>query len=213
MTLVPQAPVPAPDTTLPAVPAALPAVPAQAPAVEPAPAAAPTPAVAPAPDQEPAAVAVVPEPAADPVRVPDHEPDRVPDHEPDADRTGAAEPSAGPRLRAVLVHPPTGVRGDGKATPPQASGAGDEPATAGGARPRFGTVPMPARAAQARRRDLPSVRAVRLTDEPPAPADRPASTAAAAVTPVPLPLPRPGTGTGTSTEAVPNESRTEEPQP
>ncbi|MER5206886.1 hypothetical protein [Streptomyces sp. NPDC002825] len=69
-------------------------------------------------------------------------------------------------------------------------------------RPRFGTVsvPEPSRTPPARRRDLPSVRAVRLTDAPPAPADR---RGPAAVTPVPLPVPR----------AVPTESRTEEPQP
>ncbi|KOX15801.1 hypothetical protein ADL06_34360, partial [Streptomyces sp. NRRL F-6491] len=73
-------------------------------------------------------------------------------------------------------------------------------------RPRLGTVPPapgPSRAGAARRRgDVPSVRAVRLTDEPPAPAERTAPPAA--VTPVPLPVPRP---------AVPTENRPEEPQP
>ncbi|MGW1122589.1 hypothetical protein ACWD5B_36680 [Streptomyces tanashiensis] len=66
---------------------------------------------------------------------------------------------------------------------------------------------MPSRAQQARRGDMPSVRAVRLTDEPPAPVDRSGAAAPAAVTPVPLPVPRP------APRAVPTESRTEEPQP
>ncbi|MER7534100.1 hypothetical protein ABTX77_04820 [Streptomyces sp. NPDC097704] len=64
-------------------------------------------------------------------------------------------------------------------------------------------MPEPVRTPPARRRGLPAVRAVRLTDEPPAPVDRPTAAGAAAVTPVPLPVPR----------AVPTESRTEEPQP
>ncbi|MFE8940143.1 hypothetical protein ACWDNT_23780 [Streptomyces sp. NPDC000963] len=46
---------------------------------------------------------------------------------------------------------------------------------------------------------------MRLTDEPPAPAERAA--APAAVTPVPLPVPRP------ADRAVPTENRPEEPQP
>ncbi|MFF5392767.1 hypothetical protein ACFY5H_31240 [Streptomyces sp. NPDC013012] len=76
-------------------------------------------------------------------------------------------------------------------------------------RPRLGTVPLgsgPSRSGAARRRgDVPSVRAVRLTDEPPAPAER--APAPAAVTPVPLPLSRP------AVRAVPTENRPEEPQP
>ncbi|MGW4749975.1 hypothetical protein ACWEPR_34800 [Streptomyces sp. NPDC004290] len=86
----------------------------------------------------------------------------------------------------------------------------DAPAPAAAGRPRLGTVaiPEPSRVPPARRRDLPAVRAVRLTDGPPVPADRPGPAAApAAVTPVPLPLSRP------APRAVPTESRTEEPQP
>ncbi|MFF0475459.1 hypothetical protein [Streptomyces sp. NPDC004284] len=132
--------------------------------------------------REPAAEAA-PEPAADLT-----EPHR------EAAEAVQGDPAGLPRLRAVPVEPPTGSRGDDEST------AGPAPAAAG--RPRFGTVsvPEPSRVPPARRRDLPAVRAVRLTDEPPAPADRPAP---AAVTPVPLPVPR----------AVPTESRTEEPQP
>ncbi|MFE0776395.1 hypothetical protein [Streptomyces sp. NPDC058861] len=46
---------------------------------------------------------------------------------------------------------------------------------------------------------------MRLTDEPPAPAER--APAPAAVTPIPLPLSRP------AVRAVPTENRPEEPQP
>ncbi|MFC8886957.1 histidinol-phosphate aminotransferase family protein, partial [Streptomyces cinereoruber] len=80
-------------------------------------------------------------------------------------------------------------------------------------RPRLGTVPLapgPARAGAARRRgDVPSVRAVRLADGPPAPAGRPP--APAAVTPVPLPVLPPAVQT--PPPAVPIENRPEEPQP
>ncbi|MFD6712019.1 hypothetical protein ACFWEO_36740, partial [Streptomyces roseolus] len=75
-------------------------------------------------------------------------------------------------------------------------------------RPRFAVVSLPEAPRGARRRELPSVRAVRLggAGEPPAPAGP--AVPPAAVTPVPLPLPR-----AAGTPAVPNESRTEEPQP
>ncbi|MEV4942784.1 hypothetical protein [Streptomyces zaomyceticus] len=111
----------------------------------------------------------------------------------------------GPRVRPVRVDPPAGAsRGDGADRPPPTPGT----------RPRFGVVavPEPSRTAAARRGGVPSVRAVRLTDEPATRADRPTdrtAAAPAAVTPVPLPVPRP------ATPAVPTstESRTEEPQP
>ncbi|MFI8516118.1 hypothetical protein ACIGHB_33850 [Streptomyces sp. NPDC085460] len=80
-----------------------------------------------------------------------------------------------------------------------------------GDRPRLGAVPLPeATRAAVRRRDLPMVRAVRLGGAPevPSPAPGEAPVPPAAVTPVPLPLPR-----AAGTAAVPNESRTEEPQP
>ncbi|MGW6540379.1 hypothetical protein ACWGBV_10890 [Streptomyces sp. NPDC055051] len=118
----------------------------------------------------------------------------------------APRPAApGPRLRPPFVDSPAeaGTSGTGA---PGARRPDGEP----GGRPRLGAVPLPeAPRAAARRRDLPVVRAVRLVGAPaeprPAPGESPAP---AAVTPVPLPLPRaPGTA------AVPNESRTEEPQP
>ncbi|MFD3536367.1 hypothetical protein [Streptomyces sp. NPDC058664] len=101
-------------------------------------------------------------------------------------------------MRPVHVDPPTGARGDAEDRPPRPSGT----------RPRFGVVavPEPSRTASARRQDAPSVRAVRLTEAPPAPTDRPAT---AAVTPVPLPVPRPAI----PAVPTPTESRTEEPQP
>ncbi|WP_030552018.1 hypothetical protein [Streptomyces exfoliatus] len=131
-----------------------------------------------------------PEPAQEPAQ--EQEPTQEPDQAP--------EPQSGPRVRPVPLTPPAGSRGDAEDRPPRPSGIP----------PRVGTVtvPEPSRAAQARRRGVPSVRAVRLTDEPPVLPDRPA-TAPAAVTPVPLPLPR----TVTPAEQTPTESRTEEPQP
>ncbi|MFF7780604.1 hypothetical protein ACFZCG_40140, partial [Streptomyces tanashiensis] len=109
----------------------------------------------------------------------------------------------GTPVPAAVPTPPTPPAEPGVPAP----AAAPEPAGGLGTRPRFGTVAMPSRTQQARRGDMPSVRAVRLTDEPPAPVDRTAAAATAAVTPVPLPVPRP------APRAVPTESRTEEPQP
>ncbi|MGW1513945.1 hypothetical protein [Streptomyces sp. NPDC002394] len=223
MTLAPQPPTSPADPARPAAP-----TPAAAPVPAPAaPADAAVPEREPVPEPESVAGAEsVPEPAAESVPEPQAETVREtgagplpePDSEaaPESDREAAeaveavqgdlavpgdpddqAVPSDRPRLRAVPVAPPAGARGDGESLPRREA---DAPPTAG--RPRFGTVsvPEPARTPPARRRDLPAVRAVRLTDEPSAPAERPAP---AAVTPVPLPVPR----------AVPTESRTEEPQP
>ncbi|KOG36508.1 MULTISPECIES: hypothetical protein [Streptomyces] len=188
MTLAPQ----------PSDPASLPtqaAEQAQEPAAEPTPGQAaeqaPEPAAAPAP----AAAEQAPAPAfvptarteqADPA-VPQHASTPEPAPEPTADRAPDPDPDPDPNTNPEPAQP-------------------DAAQPSRGTRPRFGTVSMPSRA-PARRREMPSVRAVRLTDEPPAPVDRPAAATPAAVTPVPLPVPRPGTG------AVPTESRTEEPQP
>ncbi|MFC8955577.1 hypothetical protein ACFT8P_23570 [Streptomyces sp. NPDC057101] len=112
----------------------------------------------------------------------------------------------GPRVRPVRVDPPAGARADAEDGTPRGTGR----------RPRFGVVavPEPSRAASARRRSVPSVRAVRLTDEPATPADR-STTTAAAVTPVPLPVPRPATPAVPTPTPTPTatESPTEEPQP
>ncbi|MFI9123930.1 hypothetical protein ACIGW0_31835 [Streptomyces bikiniensis] len=128
------------------------------------------------------------------------------------DQAGTAVPEAAvpaPRPEATAPTPETAT-GPGpdpapsRGAAPAAPGAAQTPRT----RPRFGTVPLagPSRAGAARRRgDVPSVRAVRLTDEPPAPVERAA--APAAVTPVPLPVPPP------AVRAVPTENRPEEPQP
>ncbi|MFD8646209.1 hypothetical protein ACFV14_38590 [Streptomyces zaomyceticus] len=113
----------------------------------------------------------------------------------------------GPRVRPVRVDPPSGgSRGDGADRPPPAPGTP----------PRFGVVavPEPSRTAAARRGGVPSVRAVRLTDEPATRPDRPTdrtAAAPAAVTPVPLPVPVPRPAT--PAVPTPTESRTEEPQP
>ncbi|MFF0487058.1 hypothetical protein [Streptomyces sp. NPDC004435] len=120
----------------------------------------------------------------------------------------APRPAApGPRLRPPFVDSPAA----GTATPDTGAPGARRPDGGPGDRPRLGAVPLPeAPRAAARRRDLPTVRAVRLGGAPaeprPAPGEAPA--APAAVTPVPLPLPR-----ASGTAAVPNESRTEEPQP
>ncbi|MEU2236344.1 hypothetical protein [Streptomyces vietnamensis] len=223
MTLVPQAAANPAEPARPAAPTPAaapvpaPTAPADAAVPEREPAAEPESVPGPEPVPEPAAESV-PEPQAETVREtgagPFPEPDTEAVPEPDTEAVEAAEavqddlavpgdpggpavPSDRPRLRAVPVAPPAGARGDHESPPRREA---DAPPAAG--RPRFGTVsvPEPARIPPARRRDLPAVRAVRLTDEPPAPADRPGP---AAVTPVPLPVPR----------AVPTESRTEEPQP
>ncbi|MFE7583544.1 hypothetical protein ACFU5Y_18560 [Streptomyces gardneri] len=140
-----------------------------------------------------------PDPTPEPTPEPAPTPTPSPESEPLRPATGRTAP--GPRVRAVLVDPPAGARGQsGAETPP-------EPGT----RPRLGAVPAtePTRAdAASRRRSVPTVRAVRLTAEPAAPSRRPAP-APAAVTPVPLPLPTPRP----VTDDVPPESRTEEPQP
>ncbi|MEU4082261.1 hypothetical protein DEJ45_30460 [Streptomyces venezuelae] len=132
-------------------------------------------------------------------------------------RRGAAAAGTGPRLSPVRVDPPGGPSAD------REDGGGREPGP--GAPPRLGVVavPGPSRAAAARRRGLPSVRAVRLDTEPPTrpagvpaggPADHPEAPAAtAAVTPVPLPLPRPAAPAVPTPPPPPTESRTEEPQP
>ncbi|MFI9117497.1 hypothetical protein [Streptomyces venezuelae] len=138
-------------------------------------------------------------------------------------RRGAAAAGTGPRLSPVHVDPPGGPSADRE--------DGGRPAPGPGAPPRLGVVavPGPSRAAAARRRGLPSVRAVRLDTEPPTrpadvpsggPADHPEAPAAtaerpAAVTPVPLPLPlpRPAAAVVPTPPPPPTESRTEEPQP
>ncbi|MFF5636137.1 hypothetical protein [Streptomyces sp. NPDC012825] len=102
----------------------------------------------------------------------------------------------------VVPDPETGPEPEAGAEPDA------EAAPAPRTHPRLGTVPLsgPSRTGAARRRgEVPSVRAVRLADGPPAPAGRAA--APAAVTPVPLPVPRP------ADRAVPTENRPEEPQP
>ncbi|MFE2559334.1 hypothetical protein ACFXGT_25540 [Streptomyces sp. NPDC059352] len=146
-----------------------------------------------------------PEPQFQPELQPDPElqlqpePDREP--EPVLPAARPVRPDTGPRVRAVLVDPPAGARPELGAVPPKG------PDT----RPRLGAVPPvePSRSdAAARRRSVPTVRAVRLTAEPAGPTRRPAP-APAAVTPVPLPLPLPRT----VTRDEPTESRTEEPQP
>ncbi|MFG2840658.1 hypothetical protein ACGFYE_37290 [Streptomyces zaomyceticus] len=132
----------------------------------------------------------------------------------DADPAPAPAPAVhrsrttpGPRVRPVRVDPPAGgSRGDGADRPPPAPGTP----------PRFGVVavPEPSRTAAARRGGVPSVRAVRLTDEPATRPDRPTdrtAAAPAAVTPVPLPVPVPRPAT--PAVPTPTESRTEEPQP
>ncbi|MGA5196775.1 hypothetical protein [Streptomyces exfoliatus] len=141
-----------------------------------------------------------PEPEPEPEREPAQEPELEPAPEPAHDPEPGPSPEGGPRVRPVPVAPPAGARGDADDRPPRPSGIP----------PRVGTVavPEPSRAARTRRRGVPSVRAVRLTDEPAVLPDRPA-TAPAAVTPVPLPLPRPVT----PAEPTSTESRTEEPQP
>ncbi|RSS52392.1 hypothetical protein [Streptomyces sp. WAC01280] len=166
---------------------------------EPTPADGPTGATAvPGPRSETAAPEQDAEPDPQPHSQPDPQPapGQQPEPEPDRPGTGGPRTEAGPRVRAVLVDRPGGPRGETGAEP-------REPGT----KPRLGAVPAaePSRAdAASRRRSVPTVRAVRLTAEPVAPARRPAP---AAVTPVPLPLPRP------VTDDVPPESRTEEPQP
>ncbi|WP_369143075.1 hypothetical protein [Streptomyces sp. R44] len=191
-------PVPVPERTTESVPEprtteSVPEPQATAPVPEQATAPVPEQATVPVPEQ---AAESVPESRAETVREADAallpEQDVAP---------GAVQgaPADLPPQRAVPVEPPTGARAGDESLPrPE----GDAP-TAG--RPRFGTVsvPEPVRTPPARRRDLPAVRAVRLTDEPPTPVARPGTAGSAAVTPVPLPLPR----------AVPTESRTEEPQP
>ena len=153
------------------------------------------------------------EPGLEPEHV-DPEPEQADPDPEDTDPAPApavhrSRTTSGPRVRPVRVDPPGGAsRGDGADRPPPAPGTP----------PRFGVVavPEPSRTAAARRRGgVPSVRAVRLNDEPATrpdrrvdrPTDRPV--APAAVTPVPLPVPRP------ATPVVPTstESRTEEPQP
>ncbi|MGW8768116.1 hypothetical protein ACWGN5_37195 [Streptomyces sp. NPDC055815] len=215
MTLVPEARTSASDAAVPCAPA--PATAEQTPTAVPVPppaeptdTAVPVPppaeptdiAVPVPPPAEPTDIAVpeqaaVPEPQAATAREADVEPLPEPDGEPlEAPGAVQGDPADLPLPRAVPGEQDTGARTDDDGEPrPEA----DAPTTG---RPRFGTVsvPEPSRTPPARRQDLPSVRAVRLTDTPPAPADR---RGPAAVTPVPLPVPR----------AVPTESRTEEPQP
>ncbi|WP_282696508.1 hypothetical protein [Streptomyces sp. CC208A] len=169
-----------------------PTAPATAPTAGPAAPPAATEPTAPATEPPPAAGPSEPAtPAAPAVTVP--APPEAPEPE-----TLAPEPPAspGPRLLAPFVDSPVGA------------GAEDGP----GDRPRLGAVSLPeAPRAAARRRGLPAVRAVRLGtpgEPPPAPAPDEAPAPPAAVTPVPLPLPR-----AADTAAVPNASRTEEPQP
>ncbi|MFE0704229.1 hypothetical protein [Streptomyces sp. NPDC058872] len=166
-----------------------------------------------------------PEPESEPEPEPEPEPESEPEPEPealsgtggesanDAERESAArlvraDQPHGPLLPAVAVESPAGSRSEDQSPSRQVPGTSGAPAPEAAGRPRFGTVsvPEPSRTPPARRRDVPSVRAVRLTDGPPA--DRPVPTGTpAAVTPVPLPVPRP------APRAVPTESRTEEPQP
>ncbi|MEU5219408.1 hypothetical protein AB0G79_24850 [Streptomyces sp. NPDC020807] len=99
----------------------------------------------------------------------------------------------GPRIQHVVVDPPAGA--------PTAPETGTEAPPAAPTRPRLGSVPVgePTRGdAAARRRNVPTVRAVRLAPGPDGatrhdggPRKQPRTAAPAAVTPVPLPLPRP----------------------
>ncbi|WP_329624584.1 hypothetical protein OG357_32965 [Streptomyces sp. NBC_01255] len=191
-------------TSTPGISASEPSGTTPRPAAEPTVIAAP----APAPADGPAGATVVPGPRPETAALgqqPEQDPQPEPEPEPGpvspaVDRAGA---EAGPRVRAVRVDRPAGARGQ----------AGAEPRTEPGTKPRLGAVPAPepSRAdAASRRRSVPTVRAVRLTAEPAAPARRPAP-APAAVTPVPLPLPVPPPRP--VTDDVPPESRTEEPQP
>ncbi|MFI9212385.1 hypothetical protein ACIGW7_30220 [Streptomyces sp. NPDC053253] len=185
---------PSTSATEPSTSATEPSTPAPT-VAEPTPADGPTGTTAvPGPRPETAAPEQDPEPDPQPQPAPGQQPEP----EPDRPGTGGLRAEAGPRVRAVLVDRPGGPRGETGAEP-------REPGT----KPRLGAVPAaePSRSdAASRRRSVPTVRAVRLTAEPVAPARRPAP-ARAAVTPVPLPLPRP------VTDDVPPESRTEEPQP
>ncbi|MEU2509899.1 hypothetical protein ABZ621_35110 [Streptomyces sp. NPDC007863] len=116
---------------------------------------------------------------------------------------GSATP-AGPAVPAPTPTPEPGTEPTPAST--------DTPISTPTPRPRFAVVSLPEaplRGEVRRRRALPSVRAVRLggVGEPP-PGPGGSAVPPAAVTPVPLPLPR-----AAGTTAVPNESRTEEPQP
>ncbi|MFE0645092.1 hypothetical protein ACFW2Y_26285 [Streptomyces sp. NPDC058877] len=163
----------------------------------------------PEPEPEPVSVSVS---VSDPVSEPEPEALFGTGGEPanDAERESAAraDQPRGPLLPAVAGESSAGGRSEDQSPSRQVSGSPGAPAPEAAGRPRFGTVsvPEPSRTPPARRRDVPSVRVVRLTDEPPAGRPGPTGTPAA-VTPVPLPVPRP------VPRAVPTESRTEEPQP
>ncbi|NML55551.1 hypothetical protein HHL19_26295 [Streptomyces sp. R302] len=208
-------PDPAPATADLVAPSTIPTAPA-APTAQP-----PEPTAGPADLVEPAADPTAP---AHPTAPADHptEPHEAPEAPEAPAERPRSEASIGPRLVPPFVDAPsvpaTPATPGADSTPGASGTSGTEPASAPTLRPRLAAVSLPeAPRGAARRRELPRVRAVRLGGTPREPEREPASAERrpasdgrppAAVTPVPLPLPR-----AAGTTAVPNESRTEEPQP